>query len=137
MPFWPYGPQVVDTDSTGRSLADFLLDRIGEDEAVARRAWEQQAHADGPEPRTALQTHVARHSPSRVLVACEARRQIVQNSLDVDAEQAEELMALEPAGPSELPPEQTVGEVAFFERVLRYLAVQYADHPDYERQWRP
>ena len=127
------------TDSLGRSLAQFLLSRINEDEALARQAYEESAAAD---PQTADSNsaevlHTARHSPARVLISCEAKRQIVQNTLDADPDQVTELFALEPQRPSDLPREQTVTEMQFFERVLRYLAVTYADHPDYEMQWRP
>lgn len=127
------------TDSLGRSLAQFLLSRIDEDEALARQAYEESAAGD---PQTADSNsaevlHTARHSPARVLISCEAKRQIVQNTLDADPDQVTELFALEPRGASDLPREQTVTEMQFFERVLRYLAVTYADHPDYEMQWRP
>lgn len=129
------------TDSTGRTLAQFLLERIDEDEALARQAWDEDAAGPTPQhdgdDQSARARHLARHSPARVLISCEARRQIVHNSMDVDPDQVVELFALEPQGSAELPREQTVAEMQFFERVLRYLAVTYADHPDYELQWRP
>lgn len=127
------------TDSAGRSLAEFLLDRIDEDEALARRAWDEQSAGSErtTAPRTARARHAARHSPARVLVACEAKRQLVKNSMEIEPEQVAELFTLEPHGPGNLPRDQTVGEMYFVERVLRHLAVSYADHPEYERQWRP
>ncbi len=127
------------TDSLGRSLAQFLLSRIDEDEALARQAYEESAAGDPQtaDSNTAEVLHTARHSPARVLISCEAKRQIVQNTLDADPDHVTELFALEPQRPSDLPREQTVTEMQFFERVLRYLAVTYADHPDYEMQWRP
>lgn len=124
------------TDRAGRTLAQFLLSRIDEDEALARRAYEEGA-SNATDPCSAEALHTARHSPARVLISCEAKRQIVNATLDVDPDQVSELFALEPQGPADLPREQTVAEMQFFERVLRYLAVTYADHPDYELQWRP
>ncbi len=128
------------TDSTGRTLAQFLLERIDEDEALARQAWDEDAArptSRDDDDQSAQARHRARHSPARVLISCEARRQIVQNTMDLEPDQVVELFALEPQGSADLPREQTVAEMQFFERVLRFLAVTYADHPDYELQWRP
>jgi len=85
------------------SLADFLLQRIADDEAVAREAqalarspWratygrqveepepghlvtpeDEYAHSD--EPPDAIALHIARHDPARVLADCAARRAIVE-----------------------------------------------------------
>jgi hypothetical protein len=132
-------------------LATWLLDRIAEDEAVARAAgsgpwqWEQgfgdmcndpecpfgsltqvkedgqlyelmdvhgyDVHADweGAE-------HIARHDPARVLAECAAKRRIVAEC----ATQIED--------------EVTSGAITGI-RVLRLLALPYADHDGYDPSW--
>jgi len=119
------------------TLAEFLLARVDEDAATARDAWEDNDGNHQVESGSALARHMARHSPARVLVACEAVRQIVENTVDVPYEQVAALAAPEPHAGEELLREHTVGEVQVFERVLRYLALPYADHPDYDVRWRP
>jgi hypothetical protein len=60
-------------------------------------------------------------SPARVVAECEAKRRIL-------------LMAEQPPrwpGPAAPPDPDTV------QAVLRYLALPYADHPDYRPEWRP
>ncbi|MFB6626495.1 MULTISPECIES: DUF6221 family protein [unclassified Streptomyces] len=60
--------------------------------------------------------HIARHDPARVLAEVEAKRRILSayENYDNDA------------------PELDVPE-----SVLRLLALPYADHPDYRKEWRP
>src|SRR3954463_11187317 len=120
-------------------LADFLLARIAEDEAVARAAvqtaerggrdswyWSNAGEAVfldesstpvvwGDEQSRPAGNHIARHDPARVLAECEAKRRIVQ--LSSDTPESERQGAL--------------GAVA------RLLALSYADHRDYDEQWRP
>jgi len=93
-------------------LVDFLLARIAEDEAVARKAsvgspqWHQTA-GDRIAP------HVARWDPARVLAECEAKRRVVER--------------------------ETRSQTPITYRrqfVLRDLASVYADHPDYDPAWR-
>jgi len=54
-------------------------------------------------------THVTRHDPARVLAECEAKRLLV------------EWLAMEPRE----------------DQALAFLALPYADHPDYDEAWRP
>ncbi len=125
------------------TLVDFLLARIAEDEAIARCAlhldavrpcvWQtehhnSQYHAEPNRCHIAEDSsghywsvahevfipnaeHMARHDPARVLLECEAKRRIVQEC--------------EPFG--------RLGDPD----VLMYLALPYADHPDYDDAWRP
>jgi hypothetical protein len=58
--------------------------------------------------------HVARHDPARVLAECEAKRRIV------DSEGSPYVEGHVPAT-----------------RTLRFLALPYADHPDYRQEWKP
>jgi Family of unknown function (DUF6221) len=95
-------------------LADFLLDRIAEDEAVAHAA-ERHWHGIRVESATSAEDeHVRRHGPARVLADCEARRRIVEQfSLT-----------------------RTMTGSAFVTPLLRLLALPYADHPDHREEWR-
>jgi hypothetical protein len=121
-------------------LADFLLARIAEDEEVARGAspgpWHPNAERDevlavdditvcdgfalsGPQTR-ATTTHIARHDPARVLAECRSKRRIV-----------------EPWSSGQDEADWRYGIHAdAHEYVLRVLAEQYADHPDYDEEWK-
>lgn len=127
-------------------LKDFLLARIAEDEAVAQEAtpgpWHMEPVVYGPpeegwgaadmgDVTTGEGTgvvshmyyegggasiknaaHIARHDPARVLAECEAKRRIVEWMSD------------------------EVEYVVFGDDVLRALATVYADHPDYQPEWK-
>lgn len=135
------------------TLTEFLLARIAEDEAVARAAspapwhygdvesvaggmlydqtrtiasliYEQLGDHDGTIIRHLLSdeadangAHIARHDPARVLAECEAKRQIV---------------AL-----YEYARETGQGPGGYLERALAALALPYADHPDFDPEWKP
>jgi hypothetical protein len=103
------------------TLEEFLLARIAEDEIAARSAAKTHPPAGWTVAYDAETMHTRRHDPARVLAECEAKRRIVQHS-----ERAHELAKV---GPS-------AGDGAWF-LACRYLAVPYADHPDYREEWRP
>jgi hypothetical protein len=116
-------------------LADFLLARIAEDEAVAREA---QRNMDSvPAGATIFHRadleHIARWDPARVLVKCKADRRIVEECTWV----REERFQVRP-GVYEYRPvrEPRYGDGPEWD-ILRLLAVPYADHPDYCEVWRP
>lgn len=108
------------------TLTDFLLARIAEDEAAARRAtagdrtgnWWIEPDEGGVSEVSCLDVqgfitavdadvaHIALHDPARVLAECEAKRQIVEY-------------------------------VQIETHVLQLLALPYADHPDYREEWKP
>ncbi len=111
------------------TLTEFLLDRIAEDEAVARAAatdgygaidW---AGESGP-----TDVHIARHDPARVLADCEAKRRLIaihwdfQWSAEPDPDEDRTFGCYECHGPC---------------LILGALAMPYADHPDYRDEWRP
>ena len=131
----------------GMDLAEFLLQRIAEDEAVARAAtgkygrWELDDGDDLDAYEVAVfperggstciartwpsadglgdAQHIARHDPARVLAECEGKRQIVDAAtVTIDIYRG-----------------GTVLDFAW--ETLRHLALPYADHPDYREEWRP
>ena len=114
------------------TLIEFLLARIAEDEAVARKASRQKIagplirwNADSAVLMNSEmleapdRAHIARHDPARVLAECDAKRRIIADS-----------MGLGPDGELRFPSRQHGYPV-------RCLALPYADHPDYQPEWRP
>jgi hypothetical protein len=120
------------------TLSEFLLARIAEDEEVARDTYAASPwHAEGyyvmnhgvitETDEASTTAHMARWHPARVLAECEAKRRIVEHHDDDD--DAGRCTACEPmmwARPTPFPCP-----------TLRLLALPYADHPDYRREWRP
>ena len=104
------------------SLTDFLLARIAEDEEIASRAgtfepWSEKMRRDNYGHLTI--------QPDRVLAECEAKRRIVEDFQHLDADyhvthseftEARQFQALVALG---------------------HVALPYADHPDYNPDWRP
>lgn len=103
------------------TLAEFLLARVVEDE-------------DGPElhARTCSELCAADRSdaicdcdgPQRWAAECEAKRRIVER-LRVQVE------GVDPIGSEELWPYEIAWDT------LCFLALPYADHPDYREEWKP
>ena len=65
-------------DTKTLTLTEFLLARIAEDEAEARKAgpmWRNEWSAEDVD----VTLHIERHDPARVLAECEAKRRIVAN----------------------------------------------------------
>lgn len=134
------------------TIVDFLLARIAEDEAAAASThsgrwtvvtlddgWQSPStyvvEAPPPAPgvprydqgepddplwvmdtqEEAIARHVARHSHARVLAECQAKRAIIEQVSDIE----------------------WTGSYAVRDVVLGHLAAVYADHPDYQPEWRP
>ena len=122
------------------TLTEFLLQRIAEDEAAARAAgsatfglishrggrlgWSDLAEipvrrlAEFDDADSASFEHIARHDPARVLAKCEADRRIV------------EFLRPDPAMPVDSGRFVAAG-------VLTLLALPYAEHEDFQEDWRP
>lgn len=103
-------------------LVEFLLARIAEDEdeALAARAhplFDGTGVVAGRIEAVTLPADVARfvarHDPARVIAECDAKRRTVELHSDLTR----------------------VGLCIL--AVIRLLAVPYADHPDYHKEWRP
>lgn len=141
------------SDTATMTLTDFLLARIAEDEAVARKAYPSGrwsidtskrqvgitgdiAAQDAPwrfaqasEGCTAQ--HIARHDPARVLAECAAKRQIMEELGLISGE-------TKPGADVRRGNPLAANRVARgANRALRALASVYADHPDYRDEWRP
>lgn len=130
--------------SSTLTVTDFLLARIAEDEAAARRSmspapWIVDGTSvvmrQGSTDTTIVNdwqasdgdlAHIARQSPARVLAECEAKRRIVGECGDViDMERTSE----------EDPRYAWTAGLA--RRTLWSLAFPYSDHPDFDDQWWP
>jgi len=147
------------------TLVDFILARLDDDEAAARDAaltvgwdgfgdqrirsgqhWVASYHVvkrvrdDGPTDRRTVvdggsfagmdtARHIARHDPARVLADIEAKRRIVALH-----DRAHRCAVYTQAGDSEF-----CEWVPAFDAcsTLQLLALPYADHPDYQPEWRP
>jgi hypothetical protein len=121
--------------TTTTTISDFLLARIAEDEAVASEDAELTIWGKRPNLEQSLYTWGNDYgggfgiTQSRVLAECEAKRQIVEGFV-----QARQLA-------DSLPGVDTVAVLAFsaanaFLVVLYALASVYADHHDYQQEWR-
>jgi hypothetical protein len=129
------------------TLTEFLLARIAEDEAVAehtggsQKRWEKEPYPGGDYgyrmrfPSSThisdwsrdvgsgyfpVTEHIARHDPARVLAECEAKRRIVEELCYV-------------GGPGE--PEWVPYDLDS-QSILQLLAAPYANHPDFDEDWR-
>jgi hypothetical protein len=100
------------------TLTEFLLARIAEDEALL-----VGADMDGPSVFTHVQGTVVGMTPKRFLAECEAKRRIVEDFTDLRDESPRFGM--------------TPSYLAAMEGCLRHLAAVYADHPDYDDEWKP
>jgi hypothetical protein len=111
------------------NLAAFLLDRIAEDEAVARAVsaedWAESWRGINPR-RLEIVRHIARHDPARVLADCDAKRRIVERLSGYLSSEHDP----EPEGAWELLDDHAWA-------TLYALALPFADHPDYDPSWRP
>jgi hypothetical protein len=103
------------TETATLTLTAFLLARIAEDEERAQFV-ARQIGAQKPFEPWLLSWHdeydLLCIEPSRALAECEAKRKIVEWA------------------------ETSSGEW-YWESVLNPLAAVYADHPDYDENWRP
>lgn len=107
-------------------LTEFLLARVAEDEAAADAADALGKIAGVITTSTCdeFAEHIARWHPARVLAECAAERAIVATMQTANDHAWQD-------GAS--------GPVIEFltERVLRFLALPHAAHPDYRPAWRP
>lgn len=122
------------------NLTDFLLARVAEDEHDAYHAqgilgmvshWHEVETLRQRGLTRADARHVHHWSADRVLAECEIKRKLIGplardgDDLPWDDETPEQHQVRRDA------------EAAVWLRVVRLLALPYADHPDYDPEWRP
>lgn len=103
-------------------LTEFLLARIAEDEEAAKRA-ERWFLVDFNNAEN--DEHGTRHKPARVLVECDVKRQIVAFADQCHRDE-------ERFGPGDAVMTSRYGAALV---ALRFLALPYAAHPDYDPAW--
>ena len=103
-----------------RDLSEFLLARAGDDEELARQYGDPRRLRSSLAWASEVGRPVLEVDPSRMVAECEAKRRVVAQFI--------EGVANYDIGPQ--------GEVARLTFVLRALALPYADHPDYQPEWR-
>jgi hypothetical protein len=103
-----------------RDVSEFLLARATDDEELARQYGDPRALRSSLAWAPDVGRPVLEIDPSRMAAECEAKRRVVAQFI--------EAVANYDIGPQ--------GEVARLTFVLRALALPYADHPDYQPEWR-
>lgn len=121
-------------------LVNFLRARLDEDELIARdasvEAWTKAEapsifvmSVNGLVAETSAFTdalHIARHDPARVLAEVDAKRQALAHY-----ERIQQHTRNSDGGADYIFAEGAVRKQA------EYMALAYADHPDYRDEWRP
>ena len=122
------------------TLAEFLLARITEDEAVARDFVPEEI-ANPPIERQrwirARNEWVNLYDPARVLAECEAKRRIVEEHRDVECSNVRCNGSGVHCQTCDEGLKADYGHVYAPCPTLRHLAAVYADHPDYRQEWKP
>jgi len=130
------------------NIVEFITARLDEDEALARRPppnWRQIGKtgvivaSDGTSAEECgacywdgVAEHIVHHDPARVLAEVKAKRAIVQAHQKFGLEAA----LVEHKGYDALNYHRNQAMAHALNVVLRYLALPYADHPDYDPAWR-
>lgn len=140
--------EAADFEYSRLTLADFLLARIAEDEADARGAGGEEWWAtlvtkgrSTDDPNWVVDSqpviiaaevtdgskaiHIVNHDPARVLVECEAKRQIVAEHAPEDRGNNLQLCRTCDWNGGDGYPCQT----------LVTMTIPYRDHPDYREEW--
>ncbi|MFF2453347.1 DUF6221 family protein [Isoptericola sp. NPDC058082] len=110
------------------TLTEFLIARLDEDEARAAAAELRNRHDPGDAPQTNGLGQVS--SPARLLAEVESKHLLIRlayeaTGLDMDKDLDRAIDARQDSGI------EFVGE-----RMLRALALPYAEHVDYREEWR-
>jgi len=106
-------------EGRGWSIAWFQLGETNPGRQLpAFSSWKRRAHENG--------VHAARHDPARVLREVEATRAVLaeyEHALERRAEHPDDVAS--------------AGALLTMVRVMKLLALPYAEHPDYRKEWRP
>jgi hypothetical protein len=122
------------------TLTEFLLARIAEDEAAARK--EDADYANTTLLPTYDSEHQLRWNTERVLAECAAKRRIVERFRPAVAVVYRESDRLLASAFNETRVPILAHSAPFWpnehaEATLRDLALPYRDHSDYDEAWRP
>jgi hypothetical protein len=98
-------------------LTEFLLARIAEDEALGSDTWRRPhwGYCNTQGDQSSLGDECDCGLPARVLAECEAKRRIVERYTHLYEH----------------------GDSGDMRWTLPLLALPYADHPDYNPEWKP
>ena len=116
------------TDTTTLTLAEFLLARIAEDEEESSTFHEvdcdlvTRGRVDPAWGWTCTCGH-----PARVLADCEAKRRIVERAVKWRQTSLSE---------SETDDQYLQGAADSYEDAVVFLALPYADHPEFNEEWK-
>jgi hypothetical protein len=126
------------------ALVEFLLARISDDAGIAESVSPPPWHVvDGDDEVYIISQdfgeqiavtdhlnvdHIMQWDPARVLAECEAKRQIVDHAATVSS--MDQQIESEWGTRGSVPWDEDEGI-----RLLRLLALPYADHPDYDQAW--
>jgi len=124
------GPQTLTWRSAGARHHRFDNGRRESYQAVYCGGWDRILVARDDVRGGPVAAHIARHDPAHVLARCEADRRIVAWARLAGP------LAMRP-GPLGRDTLITDGRYRVLGEVLRFLALPYADHPDYDEEWRP
>lgn len=118
------------------TLPEFLLARIAEDQARAESLTEikwQPRWVTSPDNRVLVKPPPEIEWQPRLLAECEAKRRILERLASVNDPHSRDWTTGSPGAD----PEYVGGVSAALEYAARSLALPYADHPDYQQEWKP
>lgn len=138
------------------TLTEFLLARIAEDEAVARRRvgtgfhhFERIPHEGKAGGRIGywlddwqgsgfidVTEHIARHDPARVLAECEAKRRIIELHHPKEPDGCDAWNDGRCIVCVKFHADMDCEQMAYPCPTIRALAQPYADHPDFDPEWK-
>jgi hypothetical protein len=115
-------------------LTNFLFARVSEDEAVARSAIGHLVDIGAGHEDIAVLHHIDRWTSERVLAECAAKRRVAEDYLGM-REIAKNIARERGDQDGEAMVARNI--YAGLDMALRSLALPYADHPDFNAEWRP
>jgi len=116
------------------NLSEFLLARIAEDEVVAQE-WpdDRQPPPNGDALWMDALGHAIYQPRARVLAECDSKRRLIYAC----THEVENWVTIRPGVRQNMPVRMPWGDDDLYEDALKFLALPYADHPDYDPAWRP
>ena len=103
-----------------RDLSEFVLARVTDDEELARQYGDPRRLSSSLTWTSDVGRPAIEVDPSRIIAECEAKRRVVAAYVEGVANYR-------------IGPHDEVDRLTF---VVRALALPYADHPEYQPEWR-